>query len=110
VSLCAPDRGGLTTLLADARYRHAVNSLVIAARCVPEPLLRPMLVAAAQTLKPSAGSDFVVACTVTFGRRRVVTTLVDIAAMLSTRGCGMLAAAESAWQLNSRSARRRGAS
>jgi hypothetical protein len=77
---CAPPAAtALTALLADARLRHAVKCLVIGARCVPEPLMRPMLVAAAQTLNPSANSHFVIPCGLTFGRRRVVTTLLDIA-------------------------------
>ena len=80
VCRCAPPTStALTALLADAHYRHVVKSLVIAARCVPEPLLRPMLVAAAQTLNPSCNRDFVAPCTLTFGRRRVVETLIDIA-------------------------------
>lgn len=77
---CAPSTAAaLTTLLDDARSRHAVKSLVVAARCVPEPLLRPMLLAAAQTLNLSFNRDFVQPCTVAFGRRRVVATLLDIA-------------------------------
>ena len=80
VCRCAPPTAAaLSALLADARYRHVVKGLVIAARSVPEPLLRPMLVAAARTLNPSCNQDFVFPCTLTFGRRRVVTTLLDIA-------------------------------
>lgn len=69
----------LTRLLLDPRRRHAVHCLVVAARCVPEPLLRPMLLAAAQTVNPSLNRKFVQPCTVAFGRRRVVTTLLSIA-------------------------------
>jgi hypothetical protein len=77
---CAPPTAtALTALLADPRYRHFVKSLVSATRCVPEPLVRPMLVAAAFTLNPSTNQDFVLPCIETSGRRRVVTTLVDIA-------------------------------
>ena len=77
---CPPaTAAALTALLADPRYRHVVKSLVSATRWVPEPLVRPMLVAAASTLNPSANQDFVVPCIETAGRRRVVTTLVDIA-------------------------------
>lgn len=70
----------LTKLLDDPRQRHAVHSLIVAARCVPDPLLRPMLLAAAQTLNPSTNRKFVEPCTLAFGRRRVVTTLIGIAA------------------------------
>lgn len=70
----------LTTLLEDPRHRHAVHSLVVAARCVPDPLLRPMLLAAARTLNPSANRKFVEPCILAFGRRRVVSTLLSIAA------------------------------
>lgn len=77
---CAPSTAtALTALLADPRYRHFVKSVVDATRCVPEPLVRPMLVAAASTLNPSTNQDFVLPCIETAGRRLVVTTLVEIA-------------------------------
>lgn len=70
----------LTKLLDDPRRRRAVHSLVVAARCVPGPLLRPMLLAAAQTINPSTNRKFVEPCILAFGRRRVVTTLLSNAA------------------------------
>ncbi len=77
---CTPETASaLAALLADRRYRRVVQRVVEATRCVPEPLLRPMLAAAADTLCPSANQDFVLPCIDTLGRRRVVTTLVEIA-------------------------------
>jgi hypothetical protein len=77
---CAPPTAAaLTALLADPRYRHVVKRVVEATRCVPEPLVRPMLIAAASTLNPSANQEFVLPCIEIAGRRLVVTTLVEIA-------------------------------
>lgn len=77
---CAPPTAAaLTALLADPLYRHVVKELASTTGFVPDPLVRPMLLAAASTLCPSSNQDFVIPCIETAGRRRVVTTLVDIA-------------------------------
>ena len=78
-SCAPPTAAALTALLADPRYRHFVKSVVDTTRCVPDPLVRPMLVAAASTVNPSMNQFFVLPCIESAGRRLVVTTLVEIA-------------------------------
>lgn len=70
----------LTELLAHRRHRHMVKLLVFASECVPEPLLRPLLLAGVHTRNPSYNKHFVFPCVLVHGRRRVVAELVDIAA------------------------------
>lgn len=70
----------MTELLADRRHRHLVKLLVFASECVPEPLLRPLLLAGVHTRNPSFNKHFVFPCVLVHGRRRVVAELIDIAA------------------------------
>lgn len=78
---CVPaTERAMTELLAHRRHRHLVKLLVFASECVPEPLLRPLLLAGVHTRNPSFNKHFVFPCVLVHGRRRVVAELIDIAA------------------------------
>jgi hypothetical protein len=60
-------------------HRHIVKLVVLATRHVPEWLVHSLLRAACLTVNPSFNRHFVAPCLLRFGRRRVVSELIEIA-------------------------------
>lgn len=91
---CEPaDASQLRSMLRDSRHRQFVKLLALATETVPEVLFEDFLRAGVETDNPSFNKHFLFPLTILYGRRRVLTSLLEMTTESTELACEKIEAA-----------------